>query len=460
MPQPPDLVADLDRQIGQEVGIGQRVDAAGKHEVLPDQDAVAVAQVVEGLGLVVAAAPNPDHVVVGVRRGAEQRAELCRRDASREGVRRNPVGSLGEDRDPVDDEGERLAGLVGFAPEFEGAQAYLVVPDIERSAGSGQLDLDPVERLVAQTVGPPHLRIRDLDGEVGGRTLAQHDRSGDLAAPVRMLDAHHRLQFARPAGCPFDLQLRRDPGPPARHRLRDPDVDEPADAPGLDSNALPEADVRELGSPVPSEMARRLAQMRRAGELLGRRVEMSLRIQLGGLADGRSEDHRELVRARPDQAGDVPPPRPEHVVGGADRLPVEPDLGQGVKAVEDEGIAFLGGGLGLQDEVASILPIALGDPPDAQLLVAHERIRDAARRHEVEMDAARDLPGEPLLCAALAQLPGSVKRLLDHASPRCATRSRGRAGLGSAGVDPAAAPYAASSQTGPSGSSRTVRFAP
>ena len=71
MPQPPDLLADLDLEVGQELRVGQRVDAAGEHEVLPDQDSEAVAQVVERLGLVVAAAPDPDHVVVGGRRRAQ-----------------------------------------------------------------------------------------------------------------------------------------------------------------------------------------------------------------------------------------------------------------------------------------------------------------------------------------------------------------------------------------------------
>ena len=53
-------------------GIVLRVDAAGKDEVLPDQDAVAVAQVVEALLLVEPAAPDPQHVHVGRRRIADQ----------------------------------------------------------------------------------------------------------------------------------------------------------------------------------------------------------------------------------------------------------------------------------------------------------------------------------------------------------------------------------------------------
>ena len=126
MPQPPNLLPDLRLEVGDELRVGQRVDAAGEHEVLPDQDPVSVAQVVERLGLVVAAAPDTDHVVVRCRRGAEQRVELGGGHARRKRVGRNPVGALGEDRHAVDDERERLAPFVGLAPELERAQSDLV----------------------------------------------------------------------------------------------------------------------------------------------------------------------------------------------------------------------------------------------------------------------------------------------------------------------------------------------
>ena len=126
MPKTPDLFADLRFEVGQELRVGQWVDAAGEHEVLPDQDPVSVAQVVERLGLVVAAAPDTDHVVVRGRRGAEQCVELGRGHAGRERVGRNPVGALGEYRHAVDHERERLAPLVWPAPKFERAEADLV----------------------------------------------------------------------------------------------------------------------------------------------------------------------------------------------------------------------------------------------------------------------------------------------------------------------------------------------
>jgi hypothetical protein len=98
MPQPPDLLADLDFDAGQKLRIGQRVDAAGKHEVLPDEDAVSVAGVVEGLGLVVAAAPDPDHVVVGGRGRAQQDAEplrVTRAGKESAGIQLEPLAKTG-----------------------------------------------------------------------------------------------------------------------------------------------------------------------------------------------------------------------------------------------------------------------------------------------------------------------------------------------------------------------------
>ena len=139
-------------------------------------------------------------------------------------------------------------------------------------------------------------------------------------------------------------------------------------------------------------------------------------------------------------AGHVPAPRPEHVVGAAQPLAVEADFGQGIEAVEDEGETLLAREAGVHTELAPVLPVALGDPLNAQLLVADERVGNAPGGHEIEVHSAGNHGGQPLFRAALAHLPGSVERLLDHASlapvaPHQGARSRysdGRAGFGGA----------------------------
>ena len=411
MPQPPNLLPHLDPQVGQELGIRQRIDAAGEHEVLPDQDAVAVAQVVERLGLVIAAAPDPDHVVVGRRRGAEQRFEPFRGHARRERVGRDPVGPLGEDGHAVDDEGERLAPFVGLAPKLERPQPDLERAPVDGSIARDQLDLDLIERLRAQTVGPPELRIGDVDRESGGRTFSRNGRPGGLLSTVRMLDAHDDFDQTRLAGRPIDLDLGGNSGPAVCHRLRQPDVRQPADTPAFDPHVLPDADVRQLRAPVPAEVAWRLTQIRAARERFRRPVERPNGVQLSPATDRRVEEHRDLVLARSKPAGHVPAPGSEHVVGAAQPLPVETDIGQRVQAVEDEGEVVLGCHSGVDAEAAAVLPVRLGDPLDPQLLVADERIGDPARGHQVGVDAARNLCREPLLGAALSKMPRTAERL-------------------------------------------------
>ena len=132
-------------------------------------------------------------------------------------------------------------------------------------------------------------------------------------------------------------------------------------------------------------------------------------VQLDRTQDRRPEDNRQLIRAWAEPILHVPAPRPEHVVGGAEQLPVEADLGQGIEPVEDEGDALLGGKRGLNDEVAAILPVALGHPHDPQLLVADKRIGYAAGCHQICVDAARHCAGKPLFRGALAQLPGPIE---------------------------------------------------
>src|SRR6266850_1563319 len=84
---------------------------AAEHEVLPHHDAEFVADIVEVIGFVVAAAPIPDHVHVSIARRLENLAMLSRSDAGGETVERNDVSAFGEYRNAIHHEREALPPL-------------------------------------------------------------------------------------------------------------------------------------------------------------------------------------------------------------------------------------------------------------------------------------------------------------------------------------------------------------
>ena len=164
--------------------------------------------------------------------------------------------------------------------------------------------------------------------------------------------------------------------------------------------------------------------MRRAGQLIVDRIEVADVIELCAPAHRRFEDHAELIGSGPQPARDVEAPGAEHVVGAAEWLAVERDRRERVQPVEDELGTLLGENVRVRDELAPILPASLRDPLDAQFLVRHERIRDPAGGHEVQMHSAGDRGFEPIGRAGLAKLPGTVKGSLDHRMPRCSLSTR------------------------------------
>ena len=132
MPQPPDLEFRLGARTGQECVV-RRVQRAGEHEILPHQQPELVAQVVEILALVDAAAPDPHHVHVGLGRAAQVPLVVGAGQPGDETVRGNPVGALGEDRPAVDDKLERFAPRVGVAVQGDRAQSDPALPPADRA---------------------------------------------------------------------------------------------------------------------------------------------------------------------------------------------------------------------------------------------------------------------------------------------------------------------------------------
>ena len=105
--------------LGDETGTVILVVRAGEHEVLPHQDAEAVARVVEGIGLVDPTAPHAHHVHVGVTCGLENLAigRFC--NPARETVKGNYVRPFSKNGNAIDDELHAAAPVVRIAPQHE-----------------------------------------------------------------------------------------------------------------------------------------------------------------------------------------------------------------------------------------------------------------------------------------------------------------------------------------------------
>src|SRR6266481_8057138 len=128
-----------------------RVHAAAEHEVLPDENPLLVAEIIEIVTLVNTAAPDAQHIHVGVAHGAKQFAILVPGDASRKAVSRNPVAAFGKDRHAVDYKGEAFAGIVALLSELQCAQARALRRLINGLAVDQYPRLASIKRMRAQS---------------------------------------------------------------------------------------------------------------------------------------------------------------------------------------------------------------------------------------------------------------------------------------------------------------------
>ena len=101
-----------------------RIKTACKHEILPDKDAVAVAEFIEQVILINAAAPDAKHVHVDIGGVKDCLFVLFRCDAWQEVVLRNVVGTFGKDGDTVQFHIESLSILVRAVDDLQRADTH------------------------------------------------------------------------------------------------------------------------------------------------------------------------------------------------------------------------------------------------------------------------------------------------------------------------------------------------
>ncbi len=204
------------------------VHRAGEGEFLPDEDAVSVAEVIEAVVLVDAAAPHSDHVHMGVDGRLDDALIDLFRHPWQEAVIGNIVGALHEDRHAIELDIEAGTVGIGRLHDTQCAQAY---PDLARlcgrtgrqSAGQG------VEMRFAEAVRPPQVRLGDGQRQLNRvkSGLQRHRLLGGYAIGALDID-HGRAVCARD-----DLE----PGGQFRFVgrqavLDDMQVDDPRAAPG------------------------------------------------------------------------------------------------------------------------------------------------------------------------------------------------------------------------------------
>ena len=149
---------------------------AGEHEVLPDEDAQLVAEIVKTIGLVGKRAADANHVHPGFAQLCEGRAIRGRMGGEGCEVQWRPAGTSAEHRNAIDDEAEALA--IGVTSDVDGAEPHAAEIDGFRIV-AGQNESRVVERLCPMRMRPPavwrrHAQFRSNDALVFGEAFDDH----------------------------------------------------------------------------------------------------------------------------------------------------------------------------------------------------------------------------------------------------------------------------------------------
>jgi hypothetical protein len=366
-----------------------RVHAAGEHEVLPDQHAELVAGVVEGLVLVHAAAPDAQHVHVGVDGLDDALAQALRAHAIQQQVLGNPVGAAGEELAAIDLEAEAQARLAGHRglhqPQRAQADAARVLRQRARAVDDARAQR--VERLRAHADGPPQARLGHGQRGAGGRRRDAGRRDHPALGIEQFV-----LELKR-GGSPRELgaQFQRRAAVGEVDLRAAVDVDD-AGLPAMTADRAPRAAGQQHRTPVPAEVVLRLARMQPRAVAVPQRALAVLGLALAGAGERRVEAQQQLVGADAQQRARVHAPRHEHVVRLQQRLAVEPGGAPGVQAVEDQ--VLVRGQRG-DLEAQPPRPGALAHPLHGGLVHRVERVGDAAGGQQRAVRGARYGGGYP-----------------------------------------------------------------
>ena len=149
-----DVVDGLQTHVLQQRPFG-RVDRAGVHEILPDQDALAVAKLIEEVVFVDAAAPDAEHVHVDVDRVPDRAFVGLAGDAGQEAVAGDVVGALAENGFAVEQEPQAASVGVGLLLDGDGAEPDLCAVAGQHAASQLHGGTESIEVRFAHAAAPP-----------------------------------------------------------------------------------------------------------------------------------------------------------------------------------------------------------------------------------------------------------------------------------------------------------------
>ena len=164
--------------------------AQAKRKSCQVEQAELVAELVERVGLVDAAAPDADQVQAGRPRLLQSLAVARTVDPHREGVVGDPVRALHEHRLVVHDELERGAVGVGLRVPAQVAEADPSGRLVEHPAVGAEPHADVVEHGVAIADGPPALHLLEFESHDG---LVRSRRDHRRGARARDLEIQAQL---------------------------------------------------------------------------------------------------------------------------------------------------------------------------------------------------------------------------------------------------------------------------
>src|SRR5262245_162055 len=126
-----------------------RIHAASEHEILPDEDSHLIGNLIEMIRLINAAAPDADHIHVGIADRSKKLVVFFVRDARRKNIGRYPVRSPAKHGNAVDNERKALSKFIWLLAKFQRTKTRSLCRFVGGFAVQNKLGLECVQRLIA-----------------------------------------------------------------------------------------------------------------------------------------------------------------------------------------------------------------------------------------------------------------------------------------------------------------------